>query len=141
MVHSRDSLQRDICEMEVNGIRQIFPSSYLLNDARFLPFEFSSVKTPTPNSTMLQELAECLRTHHLEETLGVTRIYSDDQLWLEKVAPDGKRLVTERALREPDDFDARFIQTVWAIKKWEDKYVLRAVKGCQKGEVGGHKPT
>lgn len=140
MVHSHDSLQRDICEMEVNGMRQIFPSSFVLNDAQFFPYEFSAKKVPTPNTTLLRELGECLRMYHLEEVLGVSRISSDDQLWLETVLPDGKRMVTERALREPDDFDARFVQTEWAIQRREDRYVLRALKGCEKTEVGGHKP-
>lgn len=141
MVHSQDGTQRDICEMEVNGLRQIFPSSYLLDDAQFFPFEFSSVETPTPNSALLQGMAKFLRAHHLEEILGISRISSDDRLWLEQVALDGKRLVAEVAPLEPDGFDARFVQTEWAIRRWEDKYVLRALKGCQKPEVGGHKVT
>lgn len=141
MVHSQDGLQRDICDIEVAGMRQIFPSAYLLDDSQFFPFEFSSVENPTPNSALLQKLAELLRAHHLEKILGVSRIPSDDTLWLEEVALDGKRLVAEMAPREPDDFNARFVQTEWAIRRREDKYVLRALKGCQKPEVGGHKVT
>lgn len=141
MVHSQDALQRDICEVEFSGMRQIFPSSYLLSDAQFFPFEFSSVVTPAPSSALLQELATCLRMHHLEEIIGISRIPSDDQLWLEKVARDGKRLVAEVAPREPDGFNARFVQTEWAIRRREDKYVLRALKVCEKPEVGGHKVT
>lgn len=141
MVHSRDDLQRDICEMEAVGTREVFPSSYLLNDAQFFPYEFSAGRTPTPSPTLLHRLSECLRMHNLENTLGLANILCRDHLWLETIQLGGQRMVSESVPCEPKNFDTHFVQTEWAILMINDAYVLRAVKGCSKPEVGGHKPT
>ena len=141
MVHSLDNPDRDICDMERMGAREVFPSSYLLDDFHFLPYEFSTTSTPAPSSTLLRELAVCFRTHNLEDTLGVTTIASDDQLWLESTPEGGQMLVSEKVSHEPYDFDTRFVQTEWAVLKQENKYVLRVVKACERAEVGGHQPV
>jgi len=141
MVHTRDDMRKDICEMEVVGMREVFPSSYLLDDAQFFPYEFSAARTPRPSSTLLCGLAECLRMHHLEKTLGLANIPSRDQLWLETMQLDGQRMVSESVPHEPENFDIHFVQTEWTILMTNDVYSLRAVKGCSKPEVGGHKPT
>lgn len=141
MVHWQDELGRDICRPEKLGQRRIYPCSYHVLDGRFLPFEYSSIRTPEPTMGLFSGLVEVFHEYALENTLAVCYIPSDDTARLETISSDFDGTITTSLSEGLDLLSHEYTITECIFREDANGVNVVPVKACKKLENGGHKRT
>ncbi|KAI5369200.1 hypothetical protein Slin14017_G000790 [Septoria linicola] len=124
--------------MERRGKRQIFPHAYQyhFDCDEFVPYEFSSTPTPTPEKPLLAEIATLLQNRDICQLIGIFHAKAPGPPWTEKMLYDGEEGTVATQLPSGGRLSHGDIVTEWVIREGILGAELEAHKGCADTEAG-----
>ena len=141
MVHAWDQSERDLCQPEELGRRNVHPQSYCLHNGRFIAYEFAAEPTSAPPAAFLQDLKAVLQRNQLESIIAVTHISNKDRTWTETTLEDCKGTVAVESNQDLRSGLDTHVATEWAFRDITGTLCMVAVKTCKTLEHGGHDPN
>ncbi|KAK3045712.1 hypothetical protein LTR09_012746 [Extremus antarcticus] len=126
----------------VQGLSWLYPHTMFMGSKdAFIPFEFSTDPTTTPEEEFLAEFGEFLKVYKLQQLLGFTTIPTLEGEWIERELPNNAGTIAIRqgtGNARLGGFDEEGITTAWTFLSDRTGVTVKTLRKCSTDSSGGH---